>query len=104
MSSKNVIPALESVISEYGNEEKVISNNVKELMAQESKNFAAHYEFKLTTSSLYHPKCHGLLKWQKKRSSSNVRWMVPCIAMLEQRAMPLDDSMPSPAELLGNRK
>ena len=40
ISSKNVISALQSIISEYG--------YVEEIMAQEYKNFAAQYGFKLT--------------------------------------------------------
>ena len=80
MSSKNVISAHKSIISEYGNVDEIISDNGKQFMAQEYKNFAAQYGFSLTTSSLYHPRGHGFIERQiqiTRRSSSNVRWMVP---------------------------
>ena len=40
MLCKNVIPALESIISEYENVEEIICDNGKQFTAQEYKNFA----------------------------------------------------------------
>ena len=109
MSSKNVISAHGSIISEYGNVEKFISDNEKQYIAQEYKNFAAHHGFKLTTNSPYHHIGCGfinsqiqtikmiLIKCEKGGSS-------PHMAMLELRTTPLDNGTPSPVELLGNRK
>ena len=42
MFSKNVISALDYIISEYGNVEEIISDNEKQFMAKENKNFATH--------------------------------------------------------------
>ena len=77
--SKNVISALESIISEYGFIEEIICDNGKQFMAQEYKNFTAQCGFNLTTSSPYHPKVMDPLRGRYKpsrRSSSNVSWMV----------------------------
>ena len=109
ISSKNVISALESIISEYGNVEEIICDNGKQFMAQEYKNFAVQYGFKLTTSSPYHPKGHGFIERQvqtikKILIKCELDGTSPHMAMLELRATPLDDSTPSPAELLGNRR
>ena len=64
ISNKNVISALESIISEYGNVEEIICDDGKQFTAQEYKNFAAQYGFMLTTSSPYNPKGHGFIERQ----------------------------------------
>ena len=92
-SSTNVISALESIISEYGNVEEIICDNGKQFMAQEYKNFAAQYWFKLTTSSPSHPKGHGFLERQirtikKILIKCELDGTSPHMAMLELRATP----------------
>ena len=109
ISSKNVISALEPFISDYGNVEEIICDNGKQFMAQEYKNLEAQYGFKLTTSSLYHPKGHEFIQRQIKTIKKilikcELDGTTPHKAMLQLRATPLDDNMPSLAELLGNRR
>ena len=80
ISIKNVISALESIISEYGNVEDIICDNGKQFMAQEYKNFASQYGFKLTIISPYYPKAMDSFRGRYKpsrKSSPNVSWMVP---------------------------
>ena len=64
MSNRNLITALESIISEYGNVEEIMSDNGKKFMTQEYKNFATQYGFKLDTSCPYHPKGHEFIMRQ----------------------------------------
>ena len=109
MSSKNVISALQYIISEYGNVEEIICDNGKQFIAQEYKNLAAQYGFKVTTSRSYHPKGHGFIERQiqtikKILIKCEMDGTNPHLAMLELRATPLDDSTPSPAKLLGNQR
>ena len=109
ISGRNVISSLQSIISEYGNVEEIICDNGKQFMAQEYKNFATQYGFRLTTSSPYHPKGYGFLERQiqiimKIFIKCEMDGTSPHMAMLELRATPLDDNMPSPAKLLGIRK
>ena len=109
ISSKNVISALESIISEYGNVDEIICDNGKQFMAQEYKNFAVQYGFRLATSSPYHPKGHGFIeRWIQTIKNIFIKCELdgtsPHMAMLELRAAPLDDNTPFPAELLGNRR
>ena len=77
-------------------------------MAQEYKNFTAQYGFKLTTSSPYNPKGHRLIERLiqtiKKIFKCEMDGTSPYMAMLELRAVPFDDSTPSSAELLGNKR
>ena len=78
-------------------------------MVQEYKNFASQYQFKLTTSSPYHPKGHGFIDRQiqtikKILINCKLDGTSPYMAMLEVRATPIDDNTPSLAELLGNRR
>ena len=78
-------------------------------MAQEYKNFAAQYGFKLTTSSPYQPKGHGFIERQvqpikKILIKCELDGTSPHMVMLELRTTPLGDNTPSPAELLGNRR
>ena len=75
ISSKNVISALESIISEYGNVEEIICDNGKQFMAQEYKNFAAQYGFKLITISPYHQKGHGFIERQIQTIKENPHQM-----------------------------
>ena len=76
-----MISALESIISEYGNVEEIICDNGKQFMAQEYKNVAVQYGFRLTTSSPYHPKGHGFREagtnHQENPHQMQVGWYQP---------------------------
>ena len=104
-----MISALKFSFSEFGIPEEVISDNGKQFSGREYQGFAAKYEFKLTTSSPYHPKGHGFIERQvqtiknllnKYDGDGTDHYM----ALLQLTATPIDSRLPSPGELLQNRQ
>ena len=68
-----------------------------------------HNVFKITSSSLYHPKGHGFIERQiqtikKILIKCEVDGTSPYMVILELMVTPLDDNTSSTAELLANRR
>ena len=112
VSSTAAVPtvrAMKGVFSEYGIPKKVVSDNGGHFTAYECERFAELYDFEFKLSSPDYPRGHGLIerhiqtvkKCMKKCDNSGSDFE---LAMLNLRATPLAHNLPSPAELLGNRK
>ena len=103
------VRAMKGVFSEYGIPKKVVSDNGGHFTAYECEKFAEMYDFEFVLSSPDYPRGHGLIerhiqtvkKCMKKCDNSGSDFE---LAMLNLRATPLSHNLPSPAELLGNRK
>jgi hypothetical protein len=103
------VRVMKGVFSEYGIPKKVVSDNGGHFTAYECKRFAELYDFEFVLSSPDYPRGHGLIerhiqtvkKCMKKCDNSGSDFE---LAMLNLRATPLAHNLPSPAELLGNRK
>jgi len=103
------VRVMKGVFSEYGIPRKVVSDNGGHFTAYECERFAKLYDFEFVLSSPDYPRGHGLIerhiqtvkKCMKKCDNSGSDFE---LAMLNLRATPLAHNLPSPAELLGNRK
>ena len=99
ISSKEVISALKFCFSEFGIPEEVLIDNGKQFTGKEYQDFAVKYGFKLTTSSSYHPKGHGVIE----RQMQTIKSLNKCdgdgtnhyLALLQLKATQIDSRLPS---------
>ena len=103
------VRAMKSIFSENGIPAKVVSDNGPHFIAGEFKQFAAKWGFETVLSSPEYPQGHALIEWHIQTVK---KCMHKCdasgydfeLAMLVLRATPLGSDMPSPAELLQQRR
>ena len=103
------IGAMKSIFSENGVPARVISDNGKHFSAAGFKQFAAGWGFELVLSSPEYPQGHALIerhvqtvkKCMKKCDASGFDFD---LALLVLRSTPLGPDLPSPAELLQQRR
>ena len=105
ISSKDVITAFKfCFFSEFGIPEDAISDNGPQFTARQYQDFAAQYEFRLTTSSPCYPKGHGFIEMQVQTTKNLLSKCAkdgsdPYLALLQLRSTPLDSRTPSPGDL-----
>ena len=63
-SSKDVISALSSSFAVFRIPEEIISDNGSQFTAKEYQDFAARYDFRISTSSTHYPRGHGFIECQ----------------------------------------
>lgn len=108
-NSPTVVNLLKSIFSEHGIPERVISDNGPQYSSHIFKEFSQLWNFQHITSSPHYPQSNGFIERQvqtvkhtikkAKQSKTDVH-----LAMLSLRATPIDNHLPSPGELLFNRK
>jgi hypothetical protein len=107
--SKTVITYMKSIFSRQGIPEEVVSDNGPQYSSDEFATFARKWEFKHTTSSPKYPQSNGFAErmvqtvkklFQKARDSGEDAYL----AVLNYRTTPISSTLPSPAEILMNRK
>ena len=107
-SAQVTIAAVKTIFSENGIPEKMISDN-HPFNSYEFKEFAKKWGFQVVPSSPEYPRGHGLIE---RHVQTIKKCMHKCdhsgqdfeLALLSLRSTPLDSHIPSPAELLNNRK
>ncbi len=107
-SARVTIAAMKGIFSENGIPHKVVSDN-NPFNSFEFKQFAKTYGFEVVSSSPEYPRGHGLIE---RHVQTIKKCMYKCdhsgqdveLALLSLRSTPLDSHIPSPAELLNNRK
>ena len=93
------------LISQFGIPNTIISDNGGQFIGKEYKQMVQEYGITHDTNSPRHSKSHGFIESQVKvaknilKKSRNIN-----NAMLNQRCTPLGPNMPSPGELMFNRK
>ena len=108
-TSSDVINATQEIYAEHGVPERVISDNGPHFASSAYRAFAEKWGFTHTTSSPHFPQSNGFIertiqtvkRTMKKAKSSgqNVNMALLCL-----RTTPIDNEIPSPAELLCSRK
>lgn len=108
-TSTTIVKITKAVFAEQGIPEKVMSDNGPQYASAAYREFAASWNFKHVTSSPRYPQSNGFIERQvqtvkdtltkAKQSGLDLN-----MAMLCLRTTPLDSRLPSPAELLYNRK
>ncbi|KAI8511855.1 hypothetical protein Bbelb_109550 [Branchiostoma belcheri] len=107
--STDVIIKLKKTFATHGIPEEVISDNGPQYASEEFARFAQTWSFTHTTSSPHYPQSNGLAEravqtmkrlLQKARADNKD----PFLALLEYRNTPVDNTLPSPAQLLMSRR
>ena len=107
-SAPVAIAEMKGIFSENGIPRKIISDN-HPFNSSDFKAFAKKWGFEVVPSSPEYPRGHGLIE---RHVQTVKKCMSKCdhsghdieLALLSLRSTPLDCHMPSPAELLNNRK
>ncbi|CAK1595943.1 unnamed protein product [Parnassius mnemosyne] len=109
LTSECVINKLKIIFSRQGIPDMVMSDNGPEFTSRIFKEFCINWRFEHKTSSPRYPQSNG----QAERAIQTVKQMLKKtqydksdfrFAMLEFLNTPISESLPSPAELLNNRK
>ena len=108
-TSQAVVNATRDIFSEQGIPEKIMSDNGRHFDSEVFRAFAVSWGFGHATSSPHFPQSNGFIERTiqtvkntlKKAKASGKD---PHMAMLCLRATPLDHNIPSPGEMLYNRK
>lgn len=109
LSSKETIDYLESIFAIHGIPRTLLTDNAKQFTSLEFKTFQKQWEFNHVTSSPYYPQSNGFIERMVQTvknclKKSKETKQNPQLALLALRTTPVDNSLPSPAELLFNRK
>jgi len=100
---------MKQVFAEHGIPERVVSDNGRQYDSATFRNFAKTWGFDHITSSPHYPQSNGFIE----RTIQTVKYTLtkakassldPDLALLSLRTTPIDHMIPSPAELLNNRK
>ena len=109
MTSKETIDFLESVFAIHGIPKTLISDNAGQFTSFEFDNFKKQWDFQHTTSSPHYPQSNGFIERTVQivkncLKKAKAQKQNPQLALLSLRTAPIDNTLPSPAELLFNRK
>ncbi|CAB3997498.1 Retrovirus-related Pol poly from transposon [Paramuricea clavata] len=108
-NSKTIIAILKQIFSEQGIPEVVRSDNGPHYSSKDYREIANEYGFQIVTSSPHYPRSNGYIESQVKTvkailAKAKKTETDPNIALLCLRSTPIDNTLPSPAELLMKRK
>ena len=100
---------MKAIFSEYGVPNSVISDSGSQYLSQEFRDFAAKYGFDHTASSPYYHQANGKAERYVNVVKNTLKKALethkdPSMALLCVRTTPLGSGLPSPAELMFNRK
>jgi transposase InsO family protein len=108
-NSSTIINILKEIFSEHGCPERVVSDNGPHYSSQAFKSFAQSWNFEHVTSSPRYPQSNGFIERQvqtvknamqkARKSGTDMTQALLCI-----RSTPISNKLPSPAELLYDRK
>ncbi|KAI8516719.1 hypothetical protein Bbelb_053000 [Branchiostoma belcheri] len=109
LKASTVTQAFKGIFAEQGIPDEVICDNGTQFTSQEFRQAAEEYGFRITTSSPYYPKGHGLIERhvqtvKKTLTKSLETGEDPNLALLTLRTTPLRTDTKSPAELLNGRR
>ena len=109
LSSQSVIGQLKSIFSEYGIPMTVMSDNGPQFANEEFKTFTKQYRFNHITSSPCYVQSNGFIESMVQTIKMTMKMCLASghdfnLAMLVYRATPQSNKLPSPAEMLNNRK
>ncbi len=108
-NSATVVNLLKSVFSEHGKPERYITDNGPHFVSTQFEKFAKEWDFEHVRSSPRYPKSHGFIERQIQTvknifDKAHAAGQDIQKALLCFRTTPVDSVLPSPAEMLTNRK
>ncbi len=109
LSAAATIKHLKQIFSEHSPPQTVISDNGPQFACKEFQDFAQSWQFQHITSSLRYPQSNGLAeRFVQTINSALMKAQQsgedPDLALLVYRATPISARLPSPAEMLNNRR
>ena len=109
LTTQSVIGQLKSIFSEYGIPVTVMSDNGPQFASIEFKEFSRQYRFNHITSSPHYVQANGFIECMVQTVKMSMKKCLASghdfnLAMLVYRATPQSNKLPSPAEMLNNRK
>ena len=109
LTTQSVIGQLKSIFSEYGIPMTVLSDNGPQFASTEFKEFSRQYRFSHITSSPLYARASGFIEHMVQTVKMSMKKCLTSghdfnLAMLVYRATPQSNKLPSPAEMLNNRK
>ncbi|XP_020906409.1 uncharacterized protein K02A2.6 [Exaiptasia diaphana] len=107
--SSDVINKLKVIFSEFGIPRKVISDNGPQYSSQEFANFSTEYGFEHSTSSPHYHQANGKVERfvatvKNTLQKCNETKEDPAMALLAVRNTPIASNLPSPVQLMFQRK
>lgn len=109
LTSQQVIKYMESVFAIHGIPECLMTDNAKQFTSSEFREFTGSWEIEHITSSPYFPQSNGFIERMVQSVKSCLKkskdaGQNPQLSLLQMRTTPIDNTLPSPSELLFNRK
>ena len=109
MDSQTVVDCTKSVFAEQGIPERVISDNGRQYDCATYRQFAKDWGFDHVTSSPHYARSNGFVERQIQTvkmtlTKAKETGHDPKLALLSLRSTPIDNQLPSPGELLYQRK
>ena len=109
LTTQSVIGQLKSIFPEYGIPMTVMSDNGPQFASTEFKEFSRQYRFSHITSSSHYAQANGFIELMMQTVKMSMKKCLASghdfnLAMLAYRATPQSNKLPSPAEMLNNRK
>ncbi|XP_014668373.1 PREDICTED: uncharacterized protein K02A2.6-like [Priapulus caudatus] len=108
-TSDIIVGMMKRIFAEQGVPDTVVSDNGPQYDSYVFKQFAEKWEFRHTTSSPRFPQSNGFIERQVQTAKNTltkatIAKVDPEMALLILRTTPVDSHLPSPAEMLNNRK
>ena len=108
-TSAHIITYMKQLFGEHGIPEKLISDNGKPYTSHEFKQFTTEWGIQHITSSPRYPQSNGMAERNVQTIKNIMRKSKEThtdinLALLAFRTTPIDNSLPSPAEILYSRK
>ncbi|XP_072170046.1 uncharacterized protein [Diadema setosum] len=104
-TSSAVIATMKQIFAEHGIPRTVISDNGPHYSSLQLREFAAAWNFNHSTSSPRRPQGNGFVERQIRTIKNIMKKATNLpLALLHWRMTPVDNSLPSPAEILMGRK
>ena len=109
LTTQSVIGQMKSIFSEYGIPVTVMSDNGPQFASTELNEFSRQYRFSHITSSPHYAQANGFIEHMVQTVKMSMKKCLASghdfnLAMLVYRAIPQSIKLPSPAEMLNNRK
>ena len=109
LTSNHVISLLKTIFSEQGIPSEVYTDQGTQFTSSDFKNFAKLYRFGITHSSPRYPQSNGFIESMVKIvkrtiSKAEESGIDPHLALLRYRTTPIKPGIPSPAEMMTQRK
>ena len=106
ISSNSIAHIMSNIVSMFGIPSEIISDNDPQFIGSPLQDLMKKLDIIHTTSSPHHARSHGFIGRQIRTVKGMIRKSLheSDMAMLSLRTTPIGPNLPSPAELLFNRK